>query len=113
MGVALEKEVEEATLTYRVKFDKGYDWTRGGKLPGLCDDGVCSSAAAANSLLDNRSDGEIFLFSTKKKTFPGVQTLCCCLRCQNASSAFIVFIVQTAQEDAETLTVLTPGGARG
>ena len=71
MGVSLDKQVEEATLTYRVKFDKGYDWTRGGKLPGLCDDGVCSSAAEAISLLDNRSDGENLLFSTKRNASRG------------------------------------------
>ena len=27
--------MEEATLQYRFKFDEGYDWTWGGKLPGL------------------------------------------------------------------------------
>ena len=37
----MERQVEEATLAYRVKFEKDYyDWTGGGKLPGLCNDGV-------------------------------------------------------------------------
>jgi hypothetical protein len=31
--------MQEATLKYSMKFEKGYDWTRGGKLPGLCDKG--------------------------------------------------------------------------
>jgi hypothetical protein len=36
-AVDLSEELEEATLSYKMKFDKGYDWTAGGKLPGLCD----------------------------------------------------------------------------
>lgn len=37
MRVDLPREVPSATLSYSVKFDEGYDWTAGGKLPGLCD----------------------------------------------------------------------------
>ena len=40
MKVALKEELEEATLSYKVKFDGNYDWTAGGKLPGLCDNGM-------------------------------------------------------------------------
>ena len=36
--VRLPKVVRSATLSYKVKFDADYDWTRGGKLPGLCDE---------------------------------------------------------------------------
>lgn len=36
----LSKPMEEATLTYRMKFSAGYDWTSGGKLPGLSAEGV-------------------------------------------------------------------------
>ena len=42
MRVNLPREVESATLSYRVKFDANYDWTAGGKLPGLCDSGALS-----------------------------------------------------------------------
>jgi hypothetical protein len=37
MRVDLPREVDSATLTYKVKFDPDYDWTAGGKLPGMCD----------------------------------------------------------------------------
>lgn len=40
MRVDLPREVDSATLSYRVKFDANYDWTAGGKLPGLCDGGT-------------------------------------------------------------------------
>ena len=40
MRVNLPREVNSATLSYRVKFDDNYDWTAGGKLPGLCDSGA-------------------------------------------------------------------------
>lgn len=29
-------EADEASMSYSVKFSSGFDWTRGGKLPGLC-----------------------------------------------------------------------------
>ena len=41
-AVRLPQPLTAATLSYKVKFEKGYDWTRGGKLPGLCDEGVSS-----------------------------------------------------------------------
>jgi hypothetical protein len=40
MHAYLPRELKEATLSYRMKFDNGYDWTYGGKLPGLCAEGV-------------------------------------------------------------------------
>lgn len=43
MRVDLPREVPSATLSYSVKFDEGYDWTAGGKLPGLCDSGALLS----------------------------------------------------------------------
>ena len=39
-SVRLPNPVEEATFSYKVKFSDGYDWTFGGKLPGLCSEGV-------------------------------------------------------------------------
>lgn len=39
-AVNLPEELEEATLSYKVKFGSNYDWTLGGKLPGLCDAGA-------------------------------------------------------------------------
>ena len=36
--VRIAKAVRSATLSYRLKFDVDYDWTRGGKLPGMCDE---------------------------------------------------------------------------
>jgi hypothetical protein len=35
MKVSLKKKVTEATLSYTFKFSDDYDWTLGGKLPGL------------------------------------------------------------------------------
>ncbi len=32
----LSGSVTEAIMEYRIKFDAGFDWSRGGKLPGLC-----------------------------------------------------------------------------
>jgi len=37
--VRLPTKVMEATVSYKVKFDPGYAWGLGGKLPGLCSDG--------------------------------------------------------------------------
>lgn len=42
VAVRLQEEVEEATLSYRFKFSEGYDWTMGGKLPGLADEDMAS-----------------------------------------------------------------------
>jgi hypothetical protein len=41
-AVNLAEELEEATLSYKVRFESNYDWTSGGKLPGLCDVGALS-----------------------------------------------------------------------
>ena len=41
--------MEEATLTYRMKFSAGYDWTAGGKLPGLSAEGVCPCMCCCSS----------------------------------------------------------------
>lgn len=43
MSVRLSKVMKEATFSYKVKFESGYDWTKGGKLPGLCAEGVSSN----------------------------------------------------------------------
>lgn len=32
-----------AIMEFKVKFEKGFDWTQGGKLPGLCGGGQCVS----------------------------------------------------------------------
>lgn len=45
-AVNLPEELEEATLSYKVKFGSNYDWTLGGKLPGLCDNGKCFPVAS-------------------------------------------------------------------
>lgn len=37
--VRLPTKVMEATVSYKVKFDAGYAWGLGGKLPGVCSDG--------------------------------------------------------------------------
>jgi hypothetical protein len=34
--VKLPTALEEATFSYKFKFSAGYDWTAGGKLPGVC-----------------------------------------------------------------------------
>lgn len=36
-------------MSFKVKFDKDYDFTRGGKLPGLCDE-ECPTGCVAQSL---------------------------------------------------------------
>ena len=38
--VRLPQPLRSATLSYKYKFSSGYDWTSGGKLPGLCDEGA-------------------------------------------------------------------------
>jgi hypothetical protein len=32
----LEQGATEAAFGYRVMFEKGWDWVKGGKLPGMC-----------------------------------------------------------------------------
>lgn len=44
--VRLAEELEEATLSYRFKFSKDYDWTQGGKLPGLSDEDMASGCTS-------------------------------------------------------------------
>lgn len=40
-SVRLPEPVDSATLTFKFKFDGGYDWTAGGKLgPGVCSEGA-------------------------------------------------------------------------
>jgi hypothetical protein len=34
--VQLPQPLESATFSYKFKFSDGYDWTAGGKLPGVC-----------------------------------------------------------------------------
>lgn len=41
MKVELKDAVKEATISYRFAFSKDYDWTLGGKLPGLSSIGKC------------------------------------------------------------------------
>jgi hypothetical protein len=36
----LARPVDEATLSYKVKFSDGFGFVKGGKLPGLCSDGA-------------------------------------------------------------------------
>lgn len=39
-AVRLPQPVESATVSFKFKFDGGYDWTAGGKLgPGMCSEG--------------------------------------------------------------------------
>lgn len=35
----LSEEGEEMSMSYQVKFSAGFEWTKGGKLPGLCGGG--------------------------------------------------------------------------
>eukprot|EP00892_Ulva_mutabilis_P001975 jgi/Ulvmu1/11779/UM008_0193.1 len=46
--VRLPSKVMEATVSYKVKFDAGYAWGLGGKLPGLCSDDCPSGCTAMN-----------------------------------------------------------------
>lgn len=53
MYVRLPRPVAAATLSYNVKFSAGYDWTYGGKLPGLCSEGApCYAAQCDLSSVD-------------------------------------------------------------
>lgn len=67
---------EEAWMTYRVKFSGGFEWTEGGKLPGLCggpSDGTgrpcptgCSSVAQKDGFSTRlmwRADGAIVTYA--------------------------------------------------
>jgi hypothetical protein len=48
-------ESDEAWMSYKVKFSPGFDWTKGGKLPGLCGGGVAlllGKSSIANSVRD-------------------------------------------------------------
>jgi hypothetical protein len=36
----LPKQSTEMSMSYKVKFSEGFDWTKGGKLPGLCGGGA-------------------------------------------------------------------------
>jgi hypothetical protein len=33
---SLEQSATEAVFGYRVMFENGWDWVKGGKLPGIC-----------------------------------------------------------------------------
>jgi hypothetical protein len=46
--VRLPEPLTSATLSYKVKFEANYDFTRGGKLPGLCDE-ACPTACDAKA----------------------------------------------------------------
>jgi hypothetical protein len=51
-SVVLPESLDHATISYNFKFQEGYDWTKGGKLPGFCDAGAAlgcrvSGASAA------------------------------------------------------------------
>ena len=48
--VELDTETEEAYLTYRVKFRDGFDFVRGGKLPGLAGGSAPSGNAPADGI---------------------------------------------------------------
>jgi nitrous oxidase accessory protein NosD len=48
--VEFDTDVEEAFLTYRVKFGAGFDFVRGGKLPGLAGGSAPSGSAPADGV---------------------------------------------------------------
>jgi parallel beta-helix repeat protein len=48
--VEFDTEVEEAYLSYRVKFGDGFDFVRGGKLPGLAGGSAPSGSAPADGI---------------------------------------------------------------
>lgn len=56
--VRLPQPLRSATLSYKYKFSSGYDWTSGGKLPGLCDEGT---ALALISLAPTRFEQILLL----------------------------------------------------
>lgn len=53
--VRLPEPLRSATLSYRFRFSPGYDWTSGGKLPGLCDEGAAPVALLLLSLASTGS----------------------------------------------------------
>lgn len=54
--VGLPRTVEAATYSYRFRFDGGYDFAAGGKLPGLCSAGaLCFRCHLLTSTLGRRS----------------------------------------------------------
>lgn len=50
----LQGEYDELFLSYRVRFDEGFDFVRGGKLPGLCG-GACNTGGNAPTGTDGWS----------------------------------------------------------
>jgi hypothetical protein len=51
LDARLPRVVDEATLRYKFKFSAGYEWVKGGKLPGLCDEGACLKEHVSGALL--------------------------------------------------------------
>eukprot|EP00892_Ulva_mutabilis_P009445 jgi/Ulvmu1/6873/UM031_0078.1 len=52
----LPQQLEEASMSYRVKFSSGFEWTKGGKLPGLCGgDGRAACPVGCSSVSRDRA----------------------------------------------------------
>lgn len=64
----LGHEYEEATLKYRIKFESGFDFVRGGKLPGLAGGNTPTGSDPVNGV-----DGwsARFMWKTDKPRLPG------------------------------------------
>jgi hypothetical protein len=54
MTVRLSKVMTEATMTYNLQFSQGFDWTLGGKLPGLCSEGMVSTQSGHGRIAPDR-----------------------------------------------------------
>lgn len=64
----LENSTDIATLTYQIRFEPGFDFRKGGKLPGLCSDSCPSGWAdvsdgfSARLMWRKNGDGEVYLY---------------------------------------------------
>ena len=70
--VRLERPVMSATLSYFVKFDANFDFTRGGKLPGLCGEGARSAVLACHLVSVETSCTQLQGLSNGSGRLPGV-----------------------------------------
>ena len=66
---------KEATFGYSVMFDEGFDWNKGGKLPGLCEClGIirilgyrCHHSLCDVALLNHHADSLAFFFLCRRR----------------------------------------------
>lgn len=85
MSVRLTEVLTEATMTYNLKFEEGFDWTYGGKLPGLCSEGrsnvqPCASTAAIQHALQLSPLQEVHLGHNMHMHFMAIKAACACMQ---------------------------------